>query len=182
MRIYTRTGDAGETGLFSGARVGKDAARVEAYGAVDEANSYIGLIRAEQLDDDVDAVLLQVQKDLFSLGADLATPPEGRRADAVPRIEADHAAALEKAIDVFQAELPRLRSFILPTGPRAAALAHVARGVVRRAERRTVTLAREEAVSPETIRYLNRLSDLLFVAARLIAKRAGATEEPWLPN
>ena len=182
MRIYTRTGDAGETGLFSGARVSKDAARVEAYGAVDEANSYIGLIRSEQLDGDIDNVLMRVQKDLFSLGADLATPAEGRRADAVPRIEAGHVAALEAAIDEFDAQLPPLRSFILPTGPRAAALAHVARGIVRRAERRTVTLARSETISPETIRYLNRLSDLLFVVARLIANRAGIPEEPWLPE
>lgn len=182
MRIYTKTGDSGETGLFSGARVSKDSVRVEAYGAVDEANNCIGLIRAERLDDDVDAILLQVQKDLFSLGADLATPPEGRRADTVPRIGPSHVIALEEAIDKFDGELPRLRSFILPTGPRAAALAHVTRGVVRRAERRTVTLARVESVSPETIHYLNRLSDLLFVVARLISKRAGATEEPWLPD
>lgn len=182
MRIYTKTGDGGETGLFSGTRVSKDSVRVEAYGTVDEVNNYIGLVRAEQLADDIDAVLSQVQKDLFSLGADLATPPEGRRAEAVPRIGAGHVEALEKAIDDFDAELPRLRSFILPTGPRAAALAHVARGVTRRAERRTVTLAREESVSPETIRYLNRLSDLLFVIARLITQRADAAEEQWLPD
>ncbi len=179
MRIYTRTGDAGETGLFSGARVQKDAARVEAYGTVDEANSFIGLLRAEALDDDVDAVLKQVQNDLFNLGSDLATPHDGRRADAAPRIEARHVSALEEAIDRFDAQLPRLRHFILPAGPRSAALAHAARSVVRRAERRTVTLARDEPISPETIRYLNRLSDLLFVVARLLAHRAGAAEEPW---
>lgn len=179
MRIYTRTGDAGETGLFSGARVSKDAARVEAYGAVDEANSFIGLLRAEPLAADVDAVLKQVQNDLFDLGSDLATPLDGRKADAVPRIEERHVKALEEAIDRFDAELPRLRSFILPAGPRAAALAHAARSVVRRAERRTVSLARAERISPETIRYLNRLSDLLFVIARLVAHRAGAGDEPW---
>lgn len=182
MRIYTRTGDDGDTGLFSGARVSKDAARVEAYGCVDETNGFIGLLRAEPLDDDIDAVLKQVQEDLFALGADLATPPEGRRADTVPRIEARHVTALEEAIDKFDGELPRLRSFILPAGPRAVALAHVARGVARRAERRTVTLAREESISPETIRYLNRLSDLLFVVARLIAHRAGVADEPWQPK
>lgn len=182
MRIYTRTGDGGDTALFSGVRVGKDSARVEAYGTVDEANSFIGLLRAEGLDPDVDAVLQQVQNDLFALGADLATPPDGRKADAVPRIAADHVAALERAIDRLDAELPRLRSFILPVGPRAAALAHVARTVVRRAERHAVALSRSESVSPEIIRYLNRLSDLLFVIARIIAHRTGAAEQPWQPR
>lgn len=182
MRIYTRTGDGGETGLFSGVRVGKDAARVEAYGAVDEANSFIGLLRAEGLDADVDAILRQVQSDLFTLGADLATPPDGRKAETVPRISADHVTTLERAIDALDAQLPTLRSFILPTGSRAAALAHVARTVVRRAERRTVALSRAEAVSQDAIRYLNRLSDLLFVVARLIAHRAGDPEQPWQPR
>lgn len=182
MRIYTRTGDSGETGLFSGTRVSKDAARVEAYGTVDEANSFIGLLRAERLDADVDAVLERVQHDLFALGADLATPADGKRADAVPRITADNVASLERAIDEFDKELPQLRSFILPAGNRAVALAHTARSVVRRAERRTVTLARTENISQETIRYLNRLSDLLFVLARLIAHRAGANEQPWQPK
>ncbi|MFS8628485.1 MAG: cob(I)yrinic acid a,c-diamide adenosyltransferase [Limnochordales bacterium] len=182
MRIYTRTGDGGDTALFSGARVGKDASRVEAYGTVDEANSFIGLLRAEGLDADIDGVLEQVQRDLFTLGADLATPPSGRKDDAVPRIGPEHVEALERAIDEFDAQLPRLRTFILPTGPRAAALAHVVRTVVRRAERRAVALARTEPVSPDVVRYLNRLSDLLFVVARLIAHRAGAAEQPWQPR
>src|SRR5690606_35814590 len=178
MRIYTRTGDAGETGLFSGARVSKAAARVEAYGAGDEANSFIGLLRAEPLDADVDAVLKQVQNDLFDLGSDLATPLDGRKADAVPRIEERHVKALEEAIDRFDAELPRLRSFMLPAVPRAAALAHAARSVLRRAERRTVSRARPERSSPDTLRHQHRLSDLLFAIARLGAPRAGPGDAP----
>lgn len=182
MRIYTRTGDKGETGLFSGQRVRKDSIRVEAYGAVDELNNYIGLLRAESLPDDVDAVLMQIQTDLFTLGADLATPPGGRRADKAPRITAEHVQTLEKAIDEFDAEVPPLRSFILPAGPRPAALAHVTRGVARTAERRIVTLAGAEEIAPTTIEYVNRLSDLLFVIARLVGHRLGYEESPWLPG
>lgn len=179
MRIYTRTGDKGETGLFSGQRVRKDSTRVEAYGAVDELNNYIGLLRAEPLPADVDGALLQIQRDLFTLGADLATPAEGRRADKAPRIEERHVQSLEKSIDDFDGQLPPLRSFILPAGPRSAALAHVARGVARRAERRIVTLAAEETIAPAAIQYVNRLSDLLFVIARLLAHKQGFTETPW---
>lgn len=182
MRIYTRTGDAGETGLFSGRRVGKDALRVEAYGCVDEVNNYIGLLRSEDLADDVDGVLAAVQRDLFTLGADLATPSGERRADTAPRIEQSHVQRLETAIDEFDEQLPRLRSFILPAGPRPAALAHVARGVTRSAERRVVALSRTEDVGTGAIRYLNRLSDLLFVIARLLTMRRGLQDEPWHPE
>lgn len=182
MRIYTRTGDAGETGLFSGQRVGKDAIRVEAYGAVDEVNNYIGLLRSEDLPTDVDSVLIDIQRDLFTLGADLATPAGGRRSDTVPRVTSEHVQRLEAAIDRFDEELPPLRSFILPAGPRAAAFAHVVRGVARSAERRVVALSREEEVAPAVIQYLNRLSDLLFVTARLLTIRQGVAEQPWLPD
>lgn len=181
MRIYTRTGDAGDTGLFSGRRVRKDALRVEAYGTVDELNNYIGLLRAEPIDDDVDELLSRIQRELFSLGADLATPAGERRADTVPRIGPAHVQSLEDAIDEIEGELPPLRSFILPGGTRAGALAHVARGVARRAERRIVTLADTEHVGPDTLRYVNRLSDLLFVVARLVTRRAGADDVAWQP-
>ncbi|HEY8495513.1 MAG TPA: cob(I)yrinic acid a,c-diamide adenosyltransferase [Limnochordales bacterium] len=181
MRIYTRTGDTGETGLFSGARVRKDDPRVEAYGTVDELNSFIGLVRAETLDADLDQLLAQIQNELFVLGADLATPPGSRRDDRAPRIGPEHVQALETAIDHYDAQLPPLRSFILPAGPRAAALLHTARAIARRAERRVVTASREAAVSPEAIRYLNRLSDLLFVLARAVAHRAGIGDVPWHP-
>lgn len=181
MRIYTRTGDAGETGLFSGQRVPKDDPRVEAYGTVDELNSFIGLVRAEALPQDVDELLKQVQHDLFTLGADLATPPDSRKARQAPRVGLAHVEALEAAIDQHDAELPPLRSFILPAGPRPVALLHAARTVARRAERRVVSVARQGALASEAVTYLNRLSDLLFVLARVVALRAGAQDVPWLP-
>lgn len=182
MRIYTRTGDGGETGLFSGKRVGKDDLRVEAYGAVDEINNYIGLLRAESLPVEVDRVLADVQRDLFAVGADLATPADGRKADRVARIDDGHVKKLEAAIDEWDGQLPPLRSFILPAGPRAAALAHVARGVTRTAERRVVALSRVESVTPGVVRYLNRLSDLLFVLARFVTNKMGLQDEPWHPE
>ncbi|MBO8142576.1 MAG: cob(I)yrinic acid a,c-diamide adenosyltransferase [Firmicutes bacterium] len=182
MRIYTRTGDGGETGLFSGQRVPKDDPRIEAYGTVDELNSFIGLIRAEGLDADLDAVLNQVQHDLFALGSDLATPRSSPRASAVPRIGSRHVERLEAAIDRLDGEVPPLRRFILPAGPRAACLFHVARTVARRAERRAVTLERLQPGSPDAVRYLNRLSDLLFVLARVASARAGAVDTPWEPK
>jgi len=181
MRIYTRTGDGGETGLFSGQRVPKDDPRVEAYGTVDELNSWLGLVRAEALPADVDELLDRVQNDLFTMGADLATPPEGRKAGKAPRIGPEHVRALEAAIDRYEADLPPLRAFILPAGPQAVALLHVARTVARRAERRVVTLYRAGGVAPEAVSYLNRLSDLLFVLARAVGARLGAAEVPWHP-
>lgn len=182
MRIYTRTGDGGETGLFSGKRVGKDDLRVEAYGAVDEVNNYIGLLRAESLPEEVDRTLADIQRDLFTVGADLATPADGRKADRVARIGADHVQKLEKAIDELDGQLPPLRHFVLPAGPRAAALAHVARGVARTAERRVVALSRVETVTPGVLHYLNRLSDLLFVVARFVTNKMGLRDEPWHPE
>lgn len=181
MRIYTRTGDGGETSLFSGQRVPKDDPRVEAYGTVDELNSVLGLVRAEALPADVDQLLAQIQHDLFTLGADLATPPGTRRAAQAPRVGPDHVRALEAAIDRHQSQLPPLRSFILPAGPRPVALLHVARTVARRAERRVVALHRQGAGAPVAVSYLNRLSDLLFVLARAVAARTGAEEVPWQP-
>lgn len=182
-RIYTRTGDTGETGLFGGGRVPKDDIRVEAYGAVDELNAVIGVALA-QLDDATIAERLRVvQADLFTLGAHLATPHrEGRSAPHLPPLPEMRVAEMERWIDEADTELPPLRAFILPGGGRAAAALHYARTVCRRAERRVVTLAAQEPVQPAIVVYLNRLSDLLFAFARLATKRAGGTDERWEPG
>lgn len=181
MRIYTKTGDEGETGLFGGGRVGKDDPRVEAYGAVDELNAVLGMARAVELMPRVDEVLVPVQRDLFAIGALLATPDRTKMAEqlAKARIDDSRIAELERAIDAGEAELEPLRSFILPGGtPKAAAL-HVARTVCRRAERRVVTLRRDVELPLLAVIYLNRLSDLLFVLARVANRRAGAGEVTW---
>jgi cob(I)alamin adenosyltransferase len=173
-KIYTRTGDAGETGLFGGGRVSKDDARVEAYGAVDEANSALGALAAH-LDGDLAAVVRAIQRTLFDVGAELATPETGR----VPALTVEPVMGLEDQIDQWEAELEPLRTFILPGGTAAAAACHLARSIVRRAERRTVTLSRATPVNPELLKYLNRLSDTLFVLARVINRRAGVPDVPW---
>ena len=169
MKIYTKTGDAGETGLFGGGRVPKDHPRVEAYGDVDELNAVLGMARSAEPMPRVDEVLAPVQRDLFSLGALLATPDLGKMRQHLEkaRIDDDRIAQLEHAIDAGEEELEPLRAFILPGGtPKAAAL-HVARTVCRRAERRVIALDRAGAgIPPVVVRYLNRLSDLLFVLAR----------------
>lgn len=183
MRIYTGGGDRGETGLFGGGRVKKDDLRVEAYGAVDELNASLGLARTSGLPGDLDALLARIQDELFALGADLATPPDANvRADRVVRLKADAAKALEPEIDRLEATLPPLRTFILPGGSPGGAALHLARTVCRRAERRVVTLSQKGGVSAETIVYLNRLSDLLFVMARSANVRAGVAEAPWNPR
>lgn len=173
MTIYTRTGDGGETELLGGQRVGKDAARVEAFGAVDELNCALGLVRAEPLSHPVDTLLERVQQELFDLGAHLAAPdPAAHSASAIGH---EHVAALEADLERLDARLPPLTQFILPTGSRAGAALHVARAVCRRAERRAVALARlgRGTVSPAILAYLNRLSDLLFVLARTVNLQAG---------
>jgi cob(I)alamin adenosyltransferase len=176
MKIYTRTGDEGETGLWGGVRVPKDAPRVQAYGTVDECNAAIGVARAMGVDAELDTLLAQVQNDLFVVGADLATPGE---ATNIPRIGADAIQVLERAIDDLEAQLAPLRQFILPGGAPSAAYLHLARTVCRRAERRVVALSRSEPVNPQVIVYLNRLSDLLFVAARHANASAGVPDVPW---
>jgi cob(I)alamin adenosyltransferase len=181
VSIYTRSGDAGETGLLGGARVRKDHARVEACGAVDEANAAIGFCRHAGVPSDVAALLGGIQAELLAVGADLAAP-EGAQAGGLSRVGAQEVAALERAIDRCDAELPPLQHFILPAGSPAAAALHVARTVVRRAERRCVALAGESAVNPQVIAYLNRLSDLLFVLARAANAAAGVSEEQWIPR
>ena len=171
-KIYPRTGDDGSTGLGDGSRVGKDSARVEAYGTVDEANSCIGLLLAVDLPEDVRALLVRIQHQLFDLGGELCIPGHAAVFDA----DID---ALEAQLDHFNDGLPALKEFILPGGGEAAARCHIARTVVRRAERRTVELARLEDIRPQPVHYLNRLSDLLFVLARVLARASGHGEVLW---
>lgn len=171
-KIYTRTGDDGSTGLGDGSRVGKDSARVEAYGTVDEANSCIGVMLAAEMPEDVRELLVRVQHQLFDLGGELCIPGHAAIFDA--DIE-----ALEAQLDHFNEDLPPLKEFILPGGGEAAARCHVARTVVRRAERAAVALARGEEVRPQPVRYLNRLSDLLFVLSRVLARAGGHGEVLW---
>jgi cob(I)alamin adenosyltransferase len=172
-KIYTRTGDGGTTGLGDGSRVAKDDPRVEAYGCVDEANSALGVLLAVPgLPDDVTELLTRVQHELFDLGGELCIP--GHRAIGVAQVQ-----ALEDALDAFNDRLPPLKEFILPGGGPAAAACHLARAICRRAERRTWTLARAQDVAPEALQYLNRLSDLLFVLARVLARHENGSEVLW---
>ncbi len=171
-RIYTRTGDGGTTGLADGSRVAKDTVRIEAIGAVDELNSAIGVLLAESVPDDVRACLTDVQHDLFDLGGELSVPGH-------PVISETHVARLEKLLDAFNSSLSPLKDFILPGGSRAASLTHVARTVCRRAERRLVTLSHQEQTPAAALQYLNRLSDLLFVLARTLNRRAGVGDVLW---
>lgn len=183
MKIYTRTGDAGSTGLFGGPRVRKDDHRIEAYGTVDELNAAIGFARTGQLDQAVDAQLEQVQHELFSIGAELASPEPDRHGLRI--IQATHIERLERWIDQHEQTLPALKHFILPAGAGGASPLHLARAVCRRSERRVVTLAEhaDAAVRGELVIYLNRLSDLLFVLARVASHRSGAPEVEWVrPN
>lgn len=171
--IYTRTGDDGSTGLGDGSRTSKDSARVEAYGTVDEANSAIGVVLAgDTVPEPIRGLLIEVQHDLFELGGELCIPGHSAVTQAfIERLEGD--------LDALNANLPRLKEFILPGGGNQAAACHLARTIVRRAERRAQTLALTESVRPEVIRYLNRLSDLLFVVARVLARRDGGEEVLW---
>lgn len=178
MKIYTRTGDRGETGLLGGRRVPKDDARVDAYGAVDELAAALGLAAALLVTERaVVAEVEEIQRDLFHLGAELATEPG--RTPLAALLGDEDVLRLERKIDAAEAELPALRHFILPGGAPGAAALHAARGACRRAERRVVALSRAQAVRLEALRYLNRLSDWLFVLARLANHRAGAAETIW---
>jgi len=179
MAIYTRTGDLGETGLFAGPRVGKDMPRIEVYGAVDELNAVLGLVRTEPVGEAIDQILARVQDELFQIGAELATPdPVARGTRWIGR---GQVRGLEEEIDRLDATLPPLEHFVLPGGTRQAALFHLARTVCRRAERRLVTLIRhsEEPISLPLLAYLNRLGDLLFVLARVANAQAGQPDIPW---
>ena len=172
-KIYTRTGDDGTTGLGDGSRIDKDSARVEAFGTVDEANSAIGIVLAAQsVPDEIRRCLTVVQHDLFDLGGELCIP--GHKA-----IEIDFIDRLEVELDQFNADLPPLKDFILPGGGEAAAACHLARTIVRRAERRVMSLRRNEDVRQEVLQYLNRLSDLLFVIARVLSRAESGQEVIW---
>jgi cob(I)alamin adenosyltransferase len=179
MKLYTKTGDDGSTGLFGGPRVPKNHLRIEAYGTVDELNSLLGVVRAEGVDPWLDELLRRVQNDLFSLGAELATPEPS--AHGTNLVGGEQIAALEAAIDSYEAAVEPLKQFILPGGSKAAAQLHLARTVCRRAERRLVALAAEsdQPISGNLIVYLNRLSDLLFIAARYSNKITGIADVPW---
>jgi cob(I)alamin adenosyltransferase len=183
MAIYTKTGDDGDTALFGGGRVPKDHRRVEAYGAVDELNSFVGLALTSLIDDDDDVRrgLLLIQNDLFALGANLATPggDDSRPRPQTPDVPVARVETMEEWIDRATEQLPELRRFILPGGTEAAAMLHVCRSVCRRAERAVVALGREEPLDQGILPYLNRLSDLLFVWARLENFRAGQADVPW---
>jgi cob(I)alamin adenosyltransferase len=179
VKIYTRTGDAGETGLFDGRRVSKSDQRVDAYGEVDELNAVLGLALAEPLDHDFAEILLAIQRDLFAVGGRLADPSH-KIAERVSKvaITPEDIARLEGWIDRLESGLPPLRRFILPGGSRAGALLHLARTVCRRAERRIVLLG-ADSLEAEILAYVNRLSDLLFVLARAVNHRAGIPETEW---
>jgi cob(I)alamin adenosyltransferase len=181
MKIYTKTGDDGDTGLFGGGRVPKDHPRVQAYGSVDELNASLGMARAVEPMPRIDELLVAVQRDLFSLGALLATPDPDKVREYLEKasIGDSRIEALEAAIDDGEAELEPLRAFIIPGGTVKAATLHLARTICRRAERDVLAMSRSEALPPIMIVYLNRLSDLLFVLARVAARRAGAAEVTW---
>lgn len=179
MKIYTRTGDRGETGLFGGARVSKASDRVDAYGEIDELNSTLGMSRAASLDPEVDALLADIQSQLFDLGAELATAPGKEEKLSTPRVGDIEVERLERAIDSFEEPLAQLKTFVLPGGCDGAARLHLARCVCRRAERRLVALRDTTPIREELIRYVNRLSDLLFTLARHANHREGVEDVPW---
>jgi cob(I)alamin adenosyltransferase len=180
MKIYTKKGDSGETSLFGGDRVSKSSERIEAYGNVDEINSLVGLTASYDLSDKGTKYLRKVQEQLFVLGADLATPPSSQT--RINRIGKEDIQFLEDAIDEMEKDLETLKNFILPGGSQPGATLHVARTVCRRAERATVACQEVDNVSDECLKYLNRLSDFLFVVARYENKQAGIREETWKPD
>lgn len=181
MKVYTKTGDKGTTGLFGGARVSKSHERINAYGTIDELNSYIGLVRDQEVNAKRKDVLVEVQDRLFTVGSILATEP-GNTKVKVPELQHADIESLEKEIDKMEEELPPMKSFILPGGHASVSFCHVARCVCRRAERLVVALNDHEPVHSAVIQYLNRLSDYLFVLARKMSKELNAEETPWKPR
>ncbi|MEO8068156.1 MAG: cob(I)yrinic acid a,c-diamide adenosyltransferase [Flavobacteriales bacterium] len=181
MKIYTRSGDKGQTSLLGGVRVRKDHARIEAYGTVDELNSHLGMLR--DLAPDRSSLVIGIQEKLFSIGSRLASPNEAE-ADKfkVPHVQESDIAAMETAMDAMDKVLPEMRNFILPGGHPAVSQAHICRTVCRRAERLVVSITEAEQLPGIIVRYLNRLSDLLFVVARDIGRQQGVTETPWRPK
>ena len=188
MKIYTKTGDKGTTALFGGTRVPKYHLRIESYGTVDELNSYIGLIRDQKIDELTQKTLVKIQHDLFTLGAMLATPPEketlknGKERLNIPKIEAKTIEFLENEIDTMNNFLPQMTHFVLPGGHQTVSFCHVARCVCRRAERLSVALNDQETINNDIIKYLNRLSDYLFVLARKLTQDLSAQEVKWIPE
>ncbi|MFY9241776.1 MAG: cob(I)yrinic acid a,c-diamide adenosyltransferase [Polaribacter sp.] len=188
MKIYTKTGDAGTTALFGGTRVKKYNLRIESYGTVDELNSYIGLIKDQDISDIIKAALLKIQNELFTLGAMLATPKDketlksGKERLNIPKIDEKSIQFLEDEIDAMDAELPQMTHFILPGGHQAVSFCHIARCVCRRAERLSVELNDQENINNDILIYLNRLSDYLFVLARKLSKDISVEEIKWIPT
>jgi cob(I)alamin adenosyltransferase len=188
MKIYTKTGDAGTTALFGGTRVKKYNLRIESYGTIDELNSYIGLIKDQEISNSIKESLLKIQNELFTLGAMLATPPEketlksGKERLNIPKINASSILFLEEEIDKMDAELPQMTHFILPGGHQAVSFCHIARCVCRRSERLSVELNDLENINNEILKYLNRLSDYLFMLARKLSKDLLVEEIKWIPE
>lgn len=188
MKIYTKTGDEGTTALFGGTRVKKYNLRIDSYGTVDELNAYIGLIKDQNIEDTTKEALLKIQNELFTLGAMLATPPEketlksGKERLNIPKVNSNSIEFLENEIDAMDSELPQMTHFILPGGHQAVSFCHVARCVCRRAERLCVALNDEETINPDVLKYLNRLSDYLFVLARMLSKQLQVDEIKWIPT
>ncbi len=181
MKIYTKKGDKGETSLFGGARVKKNNIRIEAYGTVDELNSWIGLVRDQDMDSNSKQVLTGIQDRLFTIGSLLASDPQKPALKTPGLAEAD-IVLLENEIDRMNESLPEMRSFVLPGGHTTVSYCHIARCVCRRAERHVITLSEKDKVDELVIKYLNRLSDHLFVLARKLARDTGAEETPWRPK
>lgn len=181
MKVYTKTGDKGQTSLIGGTRVGKNHIRIEAYGTVDELNSYIGLLRDQDVEKEVVNVLLEIQDRLFTIGSSLASDPERSKMKIPDLLETD-VEFLEKEIDKMNEQLPEMRSFVLPGGHQSVSFCHIARCVCRRAERITIELSKNEFVAELVVIYLNRLSDYLFVLSRYLTRHFNAFETPWKPR
>ena len=181
MKIYTKTGDAGSTSLFGGKRVSKADLRIDTYGTVDELNSYIGLLRDQEVNAKRKNVLVEIQDRLFTIGSILATEP-GNVKVKVPSLNEDDIVFLEREIDTMEEKLPPMRSFVLPGGHPSVSFCHVARTVCRRAERLVIALDAQEKVDPMIVKYLNRLSDYLFMLSRKMTAELGAEETPWKPR
>ncbi|PLK42768.1 cob(I)yrinic acid a,c-diamide adenosyltransferase [Emticicia sp. TH156] len=182
MKIYTKTGDKGTTALVGGRRVSKGALKIESYGTIDELNSWIGLIRDQPVNEPRRDVLKEIQDRLFTIGADLASEPEELRKKPIPSLFDEDITLLEKEMDKMDAELPPLRAFVLPGGHQSVSYAHLGRTVCRRAERLVIRLAEEEEVNPMVVKYLNRLSDYLFVLSRKMTQELGSEEITWKPR
>ncbi len=182
MKVYTKTGDAGKTSLIGGTRVAKNHARIEAYGTVDELNSWVGVVRDGIPNHYQHKILVEAQDRLFTIGSSLATDPEKEPRTKIPDLREEDVQLLEKEMDAMNDVLPEMRAFVLPGGHSAVSNCHVARTICRRAERRVIELAETDFVAPLVQQYLNRLSDYLFVLSRLVSKELDADETPWKPR